>query len=121
MKKTLSTTAHLKLLSKHIAELLYGLEARAAAEMDAGARLKSMDAMLRLKKAMLETRLLEEELRERLQQRRGQSTSGMRKAGLSPEALEEIGELLGLRKKNVQSALAAHAEQLGAEPDKVND
>ena len=76
MKKHLSTTAHLKFLAKHIAELVYGLETIAADEAptDAASRLKMVDALLRLKKAMLETRLLEEDLGERLQQRRGRNS-----------------------------------------------
>ena len=102
MKKHFSTTAHLKFLARHIAELVYGLESIAGNEApaDAASRLKMVDALLRLKKAMLETRLLEEDLRERLQQRRGESNGNTRKAGLSPEALEEIGRILGLARND---------------------
>ena len=103
MKKPASTAEHLKFLARHIAELVYGLESIAVADgpPDAASRLKLIDALLRLKKAMLETRLLEEDLRERLQQRRGEGRKPARKAGISPEALAEIGRLLGLKGEGV--------------------
>ena len=122
MKKRPSTTAHLKFLAKHIAELVYGLESIASHEApaDAASRLKMVDALLRLKKAMIDTRLLEEDLRDRLQQRKGRNGNS-RKAGLTPEALEEIGRLLGLAKSELVGRTAASLRQDDKLGDKVNN
>jgi hypothetical protein len=97
-KTRFSTSDHLKSLARHIAELVQGLESIAAsnAATDIGARLKLLDALLKLKKAMLETRLLEEDLHERMKQRPGKGKANARRAGISAEALEEIGRFLGL-------------------------
>jgi hypothetical protein len=97
--KSHSTTNQLKLLARHIAGVIDTLKLPTESEApDATSRLKLLDAMLRVKKAMLETRLLEEELR--LRQRQGGSDATSRKAGISPEALEEIGRVLGLTRPN---------------------
>ena len=79
-----------------------------------------MDALLRLKKAMIDTRLLEEDLRDRLQQRKGRNGHS-RKAGLTPEALEEIGRLLGLAKSELVGRTAASLRQDDKLGDKVNN
>lgn len=94
MKKRPDTMDHLNFLAEHIAGLVRGLKSGLTPEVPPTieARLKTIEALLRLKKAMIETRLLEEELHERL---RPQSRKEARR-GLSPDALAEIEQLLGL-------------------------
>jgi hypothetical protein len=88
----------LRLVAGQVAELVKRLDFAGKTDAENSGCLKSLDAMLRVKKAMLETRLLEEELR--LRGRQGGSDATARKAGISPEALEEIGRVLGLTRPN---------------------